>query len=547
MFAQSQYKVFTIPYIVKSNNQNGKVSYEMEVAAIFCLALCHRRKTRIIFGKLEDLGAISKIYYPLICMPWMNKCVIIDGLGLTYLSFSDRSIPDLTYFIETLKKSRANLSSFIEAMEAGAKIFEKILEKNKKEKKIEYLVRNIKLVNVLTEWLKEKESFARKNNSIIPPRISMNDCEKIVENISKEWRRWKTEISMLKYTLQILNEEANHHTKKLSRESEQIWLEYRGRLADIERNLSERIKLIIGEREREIKDILNSYKKRINSIRREREKLERTIYRMKQTLEKNLKKKRNKGKNAKKRTSLDERIKFYKEKINALTKDIRRLAKLEEKIQKEKDSRVREIEEKYEILIANEREKLKILKESRDIELARVNENARKIESTHSAIIKQIGQLIKEKESLVKMIEECTLPLKIDEPAVIGVPLYAAKYRRGPNKIRLNFYPPAKTIDPIKIFKGDKNKFMQLTLKERISMFLKPLSQDLNNTILRNLNEIIRVDSHLKEKIERIIRDRNLLSQDHFLEILEIGLRKLEADGWISSQEKNSILNFLRP
>ena len=179
---------------------------------------------------------------------------------------------------------------------------------------------------------------------------------------------------------------------------------------------------------------------------------------------------------------------------------------------------------------------------------ARVNENIKKIRRSHSAIIKQIEHLIKEKETLVKMIERYTLPLKIGKPSIIGVPLYAVKYRRGkdPNKIRFDFYPPVKTINLTKIFKGDRNKFMQLTLGKRVSMILEPLSQNLNNIILGNLNEILRADSHLKEKIKQIIENRNLLNQNNFVEILETGLKNLESYGWISSQEKNSILDFLR-
>ena len=545
MFAQSECQVFLLPYIFERNNQSNKITYEAEAATIFCLALHRRRKTRIIFGKLEDLEAISKIYYPLICIPWMNRCVIMDGLGLTCLSFSDRSIPDLTYFVEDLKKSEVALSLFIEAIDKGAEIFENILRKKKEERKIEYLIENIGLEDLLTgKKLKKQENFVGNNNSIILPRISINDCRKTVEKISKEWRKWKTEISMLKYTLRILNEEVDHHTKKLSRESEQIWLEYKKRLVDIEGSIKEKIKLIIRKREREIKETLNLYNKKVNSIRKQRKKLERTIYRMKQNLDRNLKKKRNGRKGA----SLDEKIKFYKEKIETLTRDIRNLAKLEEKIQKEKDNKIKEIEEKYEEIIANEGEKLKILKESRDIELARVNENIKKIRRSHSAIIKQIEHLIKEKETLVKMIERYTLPLKIGKPSIIGVPLYAVKYRRGkdPNKIRFDFYPPVKTINLTKIFKGDRNKFMQLTLGKRVSMILEPLSQNLNNIILGNLNEILRADSHLKEKIKQIIENRNLLNQNNFVEILETGLKNLESYGWISSQEKNSILDFLR-
>jgi len=536
MFTYHQYQFLVLPYLIKDIDQSNKVTYETEVAAVFCLALLHRKKTRIIFGKLESLEAISKIYYPLLCVPWMGNCIIIDGLGLSKLIFSDRDIPDLTCFLESLKKSRATLNSFIETIDAGAKVFSNLLEKKKEEREISCLIGNIKLVNVLAEKLRGNENFIEDKNSIIPARITKSDCKEIVENVSREWRRLKIEASMLKYTLRILNEEVNHHMEKLSRESEQIWQEYRRRLANLEKEVSKRIKQMTREKEREIKKILNSYKKRINSLRREREKLEKTIHKMKQTLEKNLKRK----------TRSNERIKFYEEKIDELAKSIRSLVKLEEKSRKEKDREIKEIEEKYDVLITNEKEKFKVLKESRDVELSRVNEKSEKIRRIHSVITKQIEQLIKEKETLVKMIEECTLSMKIDEPVIIGVPLYAVKYRRNSSKIRFNFYPPARIPDPAKTFKGDRGKFMRLNLRDRITMFLSPLSQDLNNTILGNLNEAIRTDLHLNEKIRRIIDNRNLLGKSNFMKILETGLKNLRANGWIKSQEIDSILNSLR-
>lgn len=60
-------------------------------------------------GRIEEIRALSKAYYPLICVPWDKGCFIIDGLGFLGLTFPDIDVPNMLQFTESLKKKQRGI------------------------------------------------------------------------------------------------------------------------------------------------------------------------------------------------------------------------------------------------------------------------------------------------------------------------------------------------------------------------------------------------------------------------------------------------------
>lgn len=69
MTGQLQYKILPMPHIIDVSGIESKITPQMEVAAVYCLAICRRRRIGAIVGRIEELRALSKIYYPLIVAP----------------------------------------------------------------------------------------------------------------------------------------------------------------------------------------------------------------------------------------------------------------------------------------------------------------------------------------------------------------------------------------------------------------------------------------------------------------------------------------------
>ncbi|MEM1582948.1 MAG: hypothetical protein QXK89_10655 [Candidatus Bathyarchaeia archaeon] len=546
MQVKNQHQSFALPYIIiEDADQEARITPEAEVAAIFCLALQHRRKTGIIMGRIENLRSISKAYYPLIYIPCADKCAIIDGLGFSRTTLLDRNIPDASHFTETIRKSRVSPSLFIEALSDGATLFSKPLKEEKKKWEIEYLISDTDLVKSLSSFiwkLKPIKEPSSEKDSIIPFRISISEAEESAKKVFDLWRRLKVEVSMLAYTLQFLEDEVNYHNGKLSKESEQILSEYKRQMSDLEVRVNERIKQIIKQKEKEIKRIQNVYKKKAGSILKEKDKINRAIYRTEQLLERKLKRKR-KGKRVRK-ADLENEIKFYERKIESLRERIRDLQRIEEKNSWEERHAIKEVEEKYDSLINSERERLEVLREARDVEMARINEANKRIKSVYVMIENQLKKIIEEKESLIRVIEEAMLPLRASEPMMVGVPFYIIKYEsRGES--RLDFLSPVKVTGLSGTLRKTGGDFSKLNIESRFSSILKPLSETLNNMISRDFNRLIGGDEYLRRKIEIIVESENILKRNNFVEILGSGLEKLEFEGWINSEEKSAIIKLL--
>lgn len=545
MFEQFKGQVLILPYAVNYTEQELKVvSHEVEIAAVYCLAQCRRRKTRIISGGAEELEAISKVYYPLIAIPEEGSYAIIDGLGYSCLTMKSRIVPDTSYFIESLKKSATRLDQFIESLDMGAKLFSEFLRADRVERRIKYLIWDADLISLFSSFLErlEQPKQTEKIISFIPPRVSVTEGREIGKLISKERRNLITETSMLNYTLRVLGDEINHHMRRLQKESDEILRDYKRRLDEVENNVEKRIKDLNKSMEGEIKKVMNLYERRIRSILREKKKIDSEIHRIECLLEGGL---RLKSKvRGRREPVLGDKTRLYEEKIESLRRDSHNFLKILEEIRKERDRDVRAIEEKYKALTMREREKLEVLRESRDAELSKVNNLIEKIKSIFLEIERQIKQLMEERNLLIRIIESCLLTMKINDPVIIGMPLYAIKYRDR-NKVRIDFYPPAKITRPIETYEKARKNISRLNLESRIALFLSPLSDAIKRSILTPLIRDVDESQFMREKFESLIKAGNILEAIEFRDVLSAGLKSLEHEGWINERERNAILNSL--
>jgi len=524
-------RVFSLPYTIKDSDWE-EISPENEVSLVFILAMSRRKRKGILISETEDLRAISKMYYPLIYAPYGERTAIIDGLGFSHVELRERDLPDATNLIEKLRESRVASDMFIETLNMGTNLFSKPLKEAKKFRKIGYLIGERELLKDLlnlNNMLKPiEDSSSLEYSSVISSKVLMSDVNRIIGKLSEEEKRLKIEVSMLKYTLQTLESEVNYHMEKLSKESEQILREYKMRIAEMEREVDKRIKRLIKERELDENRVKKLHEKRRERILREIEKIQKEIRKTEDILERG--RRRYRGKQ-------ESRINLYEEKINDLKKSVNNLYKIEEEIRREEEEKVREIEEKYNILMTREMERLEVLKESRDAEIARVNEISDKIREVYLTLKKQIEQLIEEKKSLIKMVEGLTLPIKLDEPVLVGIPFYIVEYESH-GKIRLDLHPPVKVTSPIKALQKIRKDPLSFSLENRLLLLLTPLSETLNKIISKVLSEHIEETKHIAET-------KNILQLNGFLSILREGLGKLETDGWISAQEKNILLSSI--
>lgn len=470
----------------------------------------------------------------------MERCIFIEGLGLSHFTFKSRRAPNFSGFIEALRRSMGSLSSFAESLDIGARLLHEHLAAAI-EKKIDYLICDTGLAALLSSLISKEigRGPTAVEIPLIPIRVSISDIGRVEEGLSEEWRRLRIEVSILEYALKTLREEFDYHLKKLSREVEEALWDYKRRLAEaeVERKIEEVLKL----RDKEIDEIERMHDKRMKALLREKRKIERELRRIESLLGRNLKGKEGVG--GRRKSIFEDKIRFYREKAEFLRKNLTNLSRMEREVEEKRKNEIEEIRKKYESLIASERERIEVLRETRDAKLSKINEFNNKIRVTCSEIERAIGQLIEERYSLMETIKSCTLPLRIEELAVI-VPLYAAKYVSR-DKVRLDFYTPAKAMSPISASESIGSDLFKLNLESRMRLLLSPILRVVDNVLIKNVISEIEKNQYLSGSIMRLIEAENILKGEGFTDILRVGLEGLEYEGWINAQERSLILKSL--
>ncbi|MEM2273694.1 MAG: hypothetical protein QXX56_05745 [Candidatus Bathyarchaeia archaeon] len=526
-------KTFILPYIIDTSYGETRITLEEEIAAISCLAFHRRKKIGIISSRAEEIKAISKIYYPLVCLPWGQGCFITDGLEFLGFTFSDFVVPDLLQFLEGLRKSRFTLNNFIETLDYGTNLFSDIVKNGFGENRINCLIVDrdlLKMLLSLSDKLALADSVGEEKPELIRPKLQTNP----VESISSISSRLKTEISMLRYTLKTLEDEVSRHLEMLSKESDLIVREYKRKISEFEAKINRRSKYLIEKKLKEINEVEKKYDKRIKDLLREREKVERILLKNKIFLEKRSRK----GNEGKRKSIKGSRVDLYLLQIEDLAKRSKELRRAIEETEAEKNNRIQDIEEKYSMLIKNGIEKIDVLRESRDADIGRVNEDTEKIKKMYLTIKENIAQIINEKERLINALWESYLPINIRENAIIGLPFYMVIYE-GRSERRLDFYPLVKVSGSIKA----ADNLFKLNLESRITLLLTPLKEPIN-VILNALVENYSRDPYLNGELRRIVEEKNILFSRTFIETLKSGLENLKHNGWLNSQEENTIVDF---
>ncbi|MEM1587248.1 MAG: hypothetical protein QXX99_07700 [Candidatus Bathyarchaeia archaeon] len=524
-------KIFILPYIVDTPGGEARITLEEEIAAISCLALHRRKRIGFMTGRMEEIKAISKIYYPLVCIPWGRGCFIADGLEFLGFTFSDIMVPDMLQFVEKLRESSSSLENFMETLSYGANLFSNIIKSGFERYRISCLIGDRSLLELLLSMydkLAPIDLMEEEKPRLIRPKLQAVD----VENISKVPARLRMEVSMLKYTFKVMEGEVSNHLERLSKEGDLIMREYKRKAPEFETEISERVRRLAEMKSKEISEIEKEYEKRARDLLREREKVEKALLRNRILLERFSKK------YGKRKSVKSSKVDLYLSRIEELTRRSKDLQRAVEEIEAEGNEKVREIEKKYDALIMGERKKMEILNESRDAEIKKVNEDIEKIKKIYLAVKDCVMKIIGEKERLIKAIEECILPVKVSETMIIGVPFYAIVYK-GRGEERLDFHPPVKVSG---LTKAAEN-LLKLNLESRVNLLLTPLGESVN-VLLDVLMKEYGKNLYLSSEIRRIIGEEKTFLSKTFMESLRCGLERLKKNGWLSSHEESTVISF---
>jgi hypothetical protein len=233
-----------------------------------------------------------------------------------------------------------------------------------------------------------------------------------------------------------------------------------------------------------------------------------------------------------------------KEKIEQLNSEIHRILDLLEKARINGRQQLAQIEVKFQNLVAKETEKLEILERSRNIEMSKKTDEIKRTEDLSLKIGAQINNLITQKVKDAETLENMTIPLKADEPLLIGIPFYIIQYRLQ-EKIRTDIYPPMTAASYEGIIRKIQKAVFSFSLESRMQLLMTPRSKNLDEAFFSNLEKCLLKNVDLKAQITGAAHSVNLLIRPELKEHITKGLTELETEGWLSSKEKENIQSIV--
>ena len=535
-----------VPFVTEEPERERPFTSEMEKATILCLVEAKRRKPRILRGAAEEIEFVARFYYPLWGVPWRDRCIIVDGLGLSSATIIASQIPNVLDFTEDLERSSLSFNAFRESLKKHGQTFERLA--STKEEVAEAIIGAGPVLSTLSSLVRQAERVKgepRTDAVFLPRKFSKEQAERRAEGFINIWTRVRGEVDALRYALQALEEMTEHHKEKIPLEIEQIWGEYEDRISEMKRLVDKRINQLTKRRDRETARASKAYDRRLKEALRQEGRLRQKIEELKGSLKGQRKRRKEQKRRYPKRstTRIDNRIESYQRKIRELSRELRELSELKDDIQVEREASLKMIEEEYLALAAREMEKLEILEEARNLEVSERREEIKEAEEASASIKAQIERLIEQKRSDVEKLERRTLPLEVKSNILIGIPFYLMQYRSSRGR-RKEIFPPVSAESYEGIIKKLHRAILSFNLDARIQLLLNPRSPELNERIFMNFKKSLRKDTALGGVVSEIGTSGNLLKLPDFKEEAAKGMKELLGEGWLNREEVERILSI---
>jgi len=534
------------PLAVEEPRRERPFTTEMEKAAILCLSEVRRRKSGILRGTPEQTEYIAKLHYPLWAVPWEERCVIVDGLGLSSTAIVHNEIPNVVEFTEDLRRSSVSLALFRETLKRHSQTFAGFV--SQREEVLDALIgRSSALASIsnLVNQAQSIEGISSGDVVMVPPKYSREGAEERAARFVDEWRSLQAEADALRYAIRTLGEESGHHKEKISNEIEQVWKEYETRISRTKKPVEKRVNQLTEQKNKETQRAKLLQERKLKQVLNEEEKLRQKTEELTRYMKTQKRRRKDQRQRYPKRstTRIDRRIESCQMRLDSLAKKILDTARLRKELERDEEETLRKIEEKYLGLYAKETAKLEILEQSRNLEVSGNREVIKEIEGASSSIEAQINQLMEAKAKSMKDLENLALKFRVGETTLVGVPFYLVHYK-DPPKTRCDIYPPVTAASFNGVIKKIKKAILSSNLEARIQLLLNPRFPVLNEEIFANLRKLLETDPAFKDSISEIGRSRNLLGLPDSREDVAKGLGELEAEGWLNAKEKENILSI---
>jgi uncharacterized protein YoxC len=529
-------KNLVLPFIVEAHDEKEAVSYPTELACVVCMAELKRRKTGFLRDASEKVSFMSKIYYPIWAVPLEDSCVIVDGLASLSHKFTFKEPTITGLFVEDLKKNSAVHQEFMAALSRQAKNIEKLA--STVSVSFGALIADREMLNFFLECFKSGSFLSRDSKekvASIPSEIDEKTAAETREAVKNCLRRIHADVKGLQYALGVLNEEVEFHERMISNEVELLKEKCEAEVSSLRPEVEKKIKELKLKGDTAIAHILRDTEKKAAALENKREK---RVWKL-QGLEQRKKSVR------KRKRSRTYEIEKYDRQINNVRKEVRALSDAIENIRKEGTKRAKEIDEEFRGTIAQEEEKIKKLNSLYESKINKKKEQITEMASEAASITKSVESLMDEMKREASVFrEQISINWKLEDPALVCVPIYMIGYAKG-NEERYSLFSPMTISEDVSVLRGLR-KILTLTSEPRLRLLMRPRSNELHEMLNSSIIKRMQSEETFRENMNRICRANNLLEREDFEKTLNEGLTEAEKKRWITAEEAMTVCGGIK-
>lgn len=531
-----------LPFSTLSENRTEQFTKEIERAAIFCLTDLEKARGRGLVMKQppEKLAFIAEVYYPFWLATLDNINIIFDGLDTISHTLTYLTIPETQIFIDNGERSCKTRQAYTIFLSDNINYFQ--TPSNEERHTIDGLITNPEFLQEFTSYLHQARHIEASlpDRVMVSPTLDESSLTSILEELQSLKSRTIGEVNALYTSMKLISVKTENFTKATRNEIKKTEEKLNKEMEKCKASIKEQVDNIRKEYDEEVTEYSKKAEEELLSLQQDAIKLEKT----KDQLMKKVEHCDTEAKTcAISKDSVsehkwrDEKTKF-KDQLSETEAYLKELNKRIKEVKDEKKIRIFELKTKRDVEIKEATKDLVEIESSRDAKVRIYEEEMEKLEELTLGVIEQIDKLAKLREKSVYEFNKLGVSQKRRKCALIYVPFYLACYQRGSGKRYIHF--PPSIVNSVNISVRFKGAFG----KAKIRQLLHPLSKKLVS-LLNKFPLLMEQNAVFNRDMTQACAKANILRTKNSRESIEIGLEKLEEEGWLSEKEHKSFSQIL--
>ncbi len=532
---------FILPFAVADKDRLKPFTKDIEMAAIFYLAESDRKKGkgRVLKRPAEKLTFITETCYPLWMIPWRERILLFDGLGLTKHQLFYDVIPDIKAFNNDVQASSKSREAYCATLSQNTNYFQNFA--GKEEKIINGLIVDPNFMQDFMTYFPEVKDVEKSETTkaFLSPALEEPEVSACIEELSDLRDTLIEEIANLEESMKLLSKETKEQVKALQAEMKETIDKFDRKIEKIRPKVMEKIKKIQEKRDKEITRISKGYDRKLHSLHKNRVRLERTIERLSTYIERyeaDIKGYRDREDEVAE-LQLTQKLEETQKKIPTLQKEIKDIDSEIEKVNSEKKIELSRARSKPDDRVEEAMKALRDLEAEKEARSIMEQKELADLEKMTASIINQIDEMIKTKEGALNAIDSIGAPGKRKKNALVYIPFYFVCYESKSSK-RYVVYPPS-----ILGIMGITTKLKSVFGANKIKSCLHPRSHAITD-LLDQLVDLTHENPVFEKEINEAGIEASILQTTELRESIKKGLTELRDENLISNNEFQ-VLNSL--